>query len=55
MGKVWGYYPAVLEVMVWGSMVVYPTTDIQPPSKPDLKKSPRLQFLDTGLANYICL
>lgn len=32
--------------------LIYPTTDIQPPIKPDLKKSPRLQFLDTGLINY---
>ena len=32
--------------------LIYPTTDIQPPIKPDIKKSPRLQFLDTGLVNY---
>lgn len=32
--------------------LVYPTTDIDPPLRPDLKKSPRLQFLDTGLVNY---
>jgi predicted AAA+ superfamily ATPase len=31
--------------------LIYPTTDKQPPAKPDLKKSPRLQFLDTGLIN----
>ncbi len=29
--------------------LIYPTTSIQPPVKPDLKKSPRLQYLDTGL------
>ncbi len=32
--------------------LIYPTTDVQPPLKPDLKKSPRLQFLDTGLVNH---
>jgi predicted AAA+ superfamily ATPase len=32
--------------------LIYPTTDIHPPLKTDLKKSPRLQFLDTGLINY---
>lgn len=32
--------------------LIYPTTDIEFPLKPDLKKSPRLQFLDTGLVNY---
>lgn len=32
--------------------LVYPTTDLTPPLKADLKKSPRLQFLDTGLINY---
>lgn len=32
--------------------LIYPTTDIQAPIKPDLKKAPRLQFLDTGLINY---
>lgn len=32
--------------------LIYPTTDIDPPLKADLKKSPRLQFLDTGLVNY---
>jgi predicted AAA+ superfamily ATPase len=30
----------------------YPTTDMMPPLKADLKKAPRLQFLDTGLVNY---
>jgi len=32
--------------------LIYPTTDIEVPVKPDIKKSPRLQFLDTGLINY---
>ncbi|MBW6501109.1 MAG: AAA family ATPase [Bacteroidales bacterium] len=32
--------------------LIYPTTDIEPPVKPDLRKSPRLQFLDTGLINH---
>ena len=32
--------------------LIYPTTSIESPIKPDLKKSPRLQFLDTGLVNY---
>jgi uncharacterized protein len=32
--------------------LIYPTTDVKPPLKPDLKKSPRLQFLDTGLVNH---
>ncbi|WP_421938437.1 ATP-binding protein [Pedobacter sp.] len=32
--------------------LIYPSTDIEVPIIPDLKKSPRLQFLDTGLINY---
>lgn len=32
--------------------LIYPTTDLQPPLKSDIKKSPRLQILDTGLINY---
>lgn len=32
--------------------LIYPTTEVELPIKPDLKKSPRLQFLDTGLINY---
>lgn len=32
--------------------LIYPTTVIEPPIKPDIKKSPRLQFLDTGIVNY---
>ena len=31
--------------------LVYPTTDFEFPVKPDIRKSPRLQFLDTGLIN----
>ncbi len=33
--------------------LIYPTTDVEPPVKPDLKKSPRLQFLDTGIINHL--
>ena len=33
--------------------LIYPTTDVEVPIKPNLKKSPRLQFLDTGIVNYI--
>ena len=33
--------------------LIYPTTDLTFPIKPDFKKSPRLQFLDTGLVNHI--
>lgn len=32
--------------------LIYPTTDVDSPVKPDLRKSPRLQFMDTGLINY---
>lgn len=32
--------------------LIYPTTDVEVPAKPDLKKSPRLQFLDTGILNH---
>jgi len=32
--------------------LIYPTTDLEIPVKPDLRKSPRLQFLDTGLINF---
>lgn len=32
--------------------LIYPTTDMHPPLKADIKKSPRLQFLDTGIVNY---
>lgn len=31
--------------------LIYPTTDVEVPVKPDLRKSPRLQFMDTGLIN----
>lgn len=32
--------------------LIYPTTALEVPIKPDIKKSPRLQFLDTGLINH---
>jgi predicted AAA+ superfamily ATPase len=32
--------------------LVYPTTSVKAPFLPDLKKSPRLQVLDTGLLNH---
>jgi hypothetical protein len=32
--------------------LIYPATSTTPPIQPDLKKSPRLQFLDTGLVNH---
>ena len=32
--------------------LIYPSTDVEVPLKPDFKKSPKLQFLDTGLLNY---
>ena len=32
--------------------LIYPTTDISLPIKADIKKSPRMQFLDTGLLNH---
>jgi len=32
--------------------LLYPSTAAEPPAMPDKKKSPRLQFLDTGLLNY---
>jgi len=32
--------------------LIYPTTCLQPPIIPDLRRKPRLQFLDTGLLNY---
>jgi uncharacterized protein len=33
--------------------LIYPTTSIMPPIASDLRKRPRLQFLDTGLLNTI--
>lgn len=33
--------------------LIYPTTATEPPIIPDLKKSPRLQFLDIGILNHI--
>jgi len=32
--------------------LLYPTTATQIPIRPDMRKAPRLQFLDTGLLNY---
>lgn len=32
--------------------LIYPTTNLEVPVMPDHKKSPRLQFLDTGLINH---
>lgn len=32
--------------------LIYPTVSMDPPIKPNINKSPRLQFLDTGLVNY---
>jgi predicted AAA+ superfamily ATPase len=33
--------------------LLYPSTSTEPPIRPDLRKSPKLQFLDTGLMNYV--
>lgn len=32
--------------------LIYPTTDLFPPIQYDIKKSPRIQLLDTGIINY---
>lgn len=32
--------------------IIYPCTNIEPPIVPDLKRSPRLQFMDTGILNF---
>ena len=32
--------------------LIYPTTDLEPPLRPNIRKAPRLQFLDTGILNY---
>ena len=32
--------------------LLYPSTETEPPIRPNLRKSPKLQFLDTGLINY---
>jgi predicted AAA+ superfamily ATPase len=34
-------------------LTIYPTTSLQPPPAANLKRRPRLQFLDTGLLNYL--
>ena len=31
----------------------YPTLSLEPPMQPDLRKSPKLLWLDTGLVNYV--
>ncbi|HAN78888.1 MAG TPA: AAA family ATPase [Bacteroidales bacterium] len=33
--------------------LIYPTTQMQPPIMPDLRKRPRIQLLDTGLLNNL--
>jgi uncharacterized protein len=32
--------------------LIYPTTALEPPLTPNLKRKPKLQFLDTGILNY---
>jgi hypothetical protein len=32
--------------------LIYPATSVEPPAVPDIKRKPRLQFLDTGLMNF---
>jgi hypothetical protein len=32
--------------------LIYPTTSFEPPAVPDIRKRPRLQFLDTGILNH---
>ncbi len=32
--------------------LIYPTTKTSPPAEEDIKKAPRLQYLDTGLLNF---
>ncbi len=32
--------------------LIYPTTDLDVPMRTDLRKAPRLQFLDTGIVNH---
>lgn len=33
--------------------LIYPTISTQPPQEVDFKRKPRLQFLDTGILNYV--
>jgi hypothetical protein len=33
-------------------ILIYPCNNVEPPILPDYKKSPRLQFLDTGILNF---
>ncbi len=32
--------------------LIYPTSAVSPPIRPNLRKHPRLQFIDTGMMNY---
>jgi len=32
--------------------LIYPSSTVQPPIQPNLRKRPKLQFIDTGLMNY---
>jgi predicted AAA+ superfamily ATPase len=32
--------------------LIYPVTAVSPPARPDIRKWPKLQFIDTGLFNY---
>jgi uncharacterized protein len=32
--------------------IIHPTTMTEPPAAPDFRKSPKLQYIDTGLLNY---
>lgn len=34
--------------------LVYPTNEFSPPFQANFKRSPKLQFVDTGLVNFIC-
>jgi predicted AAA+ superfamily ATPase len=33
--------------------IIYPTTNVETPVIPDIRKFPKLQFLDTGLVNHL--
>ena len=35
--------------------LIYPAVSLEPPMLPDLKKRPRLQFLDTGMINQVLM
>nr|MBS0037456.1 ATP-binding protein [Saprospiraceae bacterium] len=32
--------------------LIYPTNELRPPLKPNLRRKPKIQFVDTGLMNY---